>query len=93
MHGGRVEQGANRGVARRQLNREELLEWVLAAQPGARLLYGNGEHASHVASEEVNDELKKLESQGYIYLFQGKADPPRFTRDYIAQRSSWQVKA
>lgn len=93
MHGGHAGQGVSRASAKRQINRDELLEWVLAAQPGARLLYGNGEHASHVASEEVNDELKKLAAQGYIYLFQSKAHPPRFTRDYIAQRSSRQVKA
>ena len=92
MHGGGAEQGAKRGAARRQINRDELLEWVLAAQPGARLHYGHGEHASHVASEEVNDELLKLAAQGYVHLFHGKAHPPRFTHDYIAQRSSRQVK-
>lgn len=92
MHGGGVEQGVKRG-AKRQISRDDLLEWVLTAQPGARLLYGHGEHATHVASEEVNDELKKLAGQGYVFLFQGKAHPPRFTRDYIAQRSSRQVKA
>lgn len=92
MHGGGTEQGAKRGAARRPINRDDLLEWVLAAKPGARLLYGHGEHASQIASEEVNDELKKLAGQGYVFLFQSKAHPLRLTRDYIAQRSSRQVR-
>ncbi|MEV5033656.1 hypothetical protein MRBLMC3_002893 [Sphingobium sp. LMC3-1-1.1] len=93
MHGGGAEQGAKRVAAGRRINREDLIEWVLAAQPGARLLYGHGEHATHVASEEVNDELKKLAEQGYIYLFHGRKELGRHTHDYIAQRSSRQVTA
>ncbi|UZW55529.1 hypothetical protein NUH86_01620 [Sphingobium sp. JS3065] len=93
MHGGGVEQGVRKGPAKRQMSREELIEWVLAAQPGARLCYGHGEHATHIASEEFNAELLKLESQGYIYLFHGKPELGRHSHDYIAQRSSRQVKA
>lgn len=84
---------AQRSARRRPIDRDQLLEWVLGAQPGARLIYGNGEHASQVVSDDVNDELKKLEGQGYIYLFHGKTRPMRFTHDYIAERSSRQVTA
>lgn len=77
--------------ARRRITRGRLIEWVQGASPGARLVYGHGHFAGDIASDEVNEELRRLAGQGYLHLMQGRREADG--RDYIAERSKRRLPA
>ena len=87
---------------RRRMTRGRLIEWVQGASPaldyvakgeaeGARLVYGHGHFAGDIASDEVNEELRRMAGQGYLYLMQGRREADG--RDYIAERSKRRLPA
>lgn len=80
------EQDETAGAKIQRLTISRLNDWLRKAQPNARLCYGHGEHASKVASEEVNETLRTLAERKFLFLCQGRRTP--HGREYLAIRSS-----
>jgi hypothetical protein len=74
------------GAEVQRLTLARLNDWIRKAQPGARLCYGHGDHASHVASEDVNATLRQLAEREFLFLCQGQRGLNG--RAYLAIRSS-----
>lgn len=97
MTTGQIETGAganNEPDAVHLLTPGRVAEWVVSAQPGARMLYHQGLYAGGLDGDrgDLNLLLQAYESRGMVYLVQRRRrgtdalDLPGF--DYLAVRSS-----
>jgi hypothetical protein len=72
-----------------QLTVQMAERWLLAAKPGARLIYGIGPSASAAAGEDVARWFMAQAEKGFVLLFQRRAGRFRFEYTAVRCRRLW----